>query len=406
VSLTSHKAGTRFGTVQSSAKKLTPETWAIYMFVAGFPSVQVVAEGLGIIDNETGGSFSADPGGDGAHFGGWQEDSSFGSVADRLDPEKATKAAYKRWKEDGESFYPAWGRWEKEQSGQDGAKNWARFKQVAETAAVKVATVGPSGGGDYKGSLVEEGVNLVKGPVESAEDFITEAFHFLTNFRSLGQLAAEATAWFLKLIAKAIWDYLIAPALHWTERAVSFYWVNFFGEGVEQGSGFGYQLRNNAGTITILFWSLGYAILWSDGQGSQLVSPQDSMLGQGVRGVEGLIARRNLVKPKDIKKSTPTKPKPKVSEVTIQPQGTFAVSRKRPVSVSSQGRKETEHGSSRRRLAPSPIQRPTKKLKIARGYSRKAQTQRPSSKPAKPGKPGMGTRPVRGGRTKDFASRR
>lgn len=238
---------------------------------------------------------------------------------------------------------------------------------------------------------VEGAIGGIVGGAGETVDFLGELVSTLTNFRKLGQLAAEASAWFLKLIAKAIWDYVIAPLLHWTERAVSFYWVNFFGAGTEQGSGFGYTLRNNAGTITILFWSLGYAILWSNGESASMVTPHDSLLGQGIKGVEGAIARRHLVKPKDVKAKTPDKPKEKVSTVPIEPQGTFSVSRKRPVSVTGQHMEGRQHGHSQRRFSPAPIQRPgRKKLAIAKGYTRRAQTP-PPKKSAKPRKSRVGT---------------
>jgi hypothetical protein len=308
-------------------------------------------------------------------------------------------------KSDG-GFQQAWWQWEEQQGEiEPGPVRAKKYMKIAEEALTGGGS-NPSFGEEIPvvGGLVGDAEGLVGdviGGAEGAADFLTKLAETVTNFRKLGQLLAEATAWFLKLIAKAIWDYVIAPLLHWTERAVSFYWVNFFGSGTEKGSGIGYTLRNNAGTITILFWSLGYAILWSNGQETGMVAPHESMLGQGIKGIDGAIARRHLVKPKDVKKKTPDKPKEKVSKVPIEPQGTFSVSRKRPITVTGQHMEGRQHGRSPRRFSPSPIQRPTgkqRKLTIAKGYSRRAQSPPPSQKPAKPGKPRMDTRLSRSNR--------
>jgi hypothetical protein len=223
-------------------------------------------------------------------------------------------------------------------------------KSVFEEA-LNTATFGLSGS-------IGEGVEAA----ESAEEFLQRLGETLLDFRALGNLAAQAFAWFIKLVAKAIWDYVVAPLVHWSERAVSFYWINFFGSGTEQGSGFGYQLRNNAGAITILFWAMGYAILWSDGTSAAPVALHESLLGQAVKGVDGYVARRNLIKPSKVKEKTPPKPKPKESSVVIERENTFSVSRKRPVTVQSEG--VTSDGSDRGGFKPSPVPRPTKKQKI------------------------------------------
>jgi hypothetical protein len=237
---------------------------------------------------------------------------------------------------------------------------------------------------------VEGAVGSVIGGAESAEQFLQQLAETLLDFRALGNLAAQASAWFIKLIAKAIWDYVIAPIVHWSERAVSFYWINFFGSGTERGSGFGYQLRNNAGAITILFWSMGYAILWSDGTSMTPVAAHESLLGQGVKGVEGAIARRNLIKPNKVKEKTPSKPIPKESKVPIQRKQTFTVARKRPVSVHTEGRQR----ASSQGFKPGPVPRPAKqkttgeqKIILPPGIEQKERRQQ---HPAKPSRPRMG----------------
>lgn len=345
MSLSSLKSGTVFGSptngvVGSKGGTLTPQEWAAIMILAGFPrDPKVIAEGLGTIYVESG--FNSNPGGDGAHFGAWQEDSSFGSVADRLDPVKSTKGAKARWQADGKSFYPAWTRWQVEQSGRNGAQEGIkRYSGVAKEALSNIPSGG--GGGGWipglpdPGDLIEAGEDVVGG-ITSAEDFLVELAKTVLDFRKLGQLMAEAVAWLLRLILKAIWDYVIAPLIHWAERAETFYWRNFFGTGVEKGSGVGYQLRQNAGIITIGFWALGYAILWSDGESLAPAESHNSMLGQTVKKIEGTIARRNLVKPENVEKETPTKPKPTSSTVQIEKTRELAVNRKRPVTVTGSG---------------------------------------------------------------------
>jgi hypothetical protein len=130
----------------NSAGTSSPAEWAMTMLKAGFPpNIKTLTEGLGIINAES--AFNSNPGGDGAHFGAWQEDSSFGSVAERLNPFKSTVAALKRWRADG-GFFPAWGRWQLEQSGADGSKN-QQFRSDAE-AALRAIAGGASAGGASK----------------------------------------------------------------------------------------------------------------------------------------------------------------------------------------------------------------------------------------------------------------
>lgn len=402
MSLASHRGGTSFHKVPT-ATGLSPKQFAVLIRKAAEtvglnPTPTLIAQGLGTIEAEGGfdGSLWTS---NSSQLGPWAEEASFGSEADRLDPWKSTLAAMKNVKENG-GYQQAWWQWEEQQGEvETGKVRAAKYMTIAHEAmgvpaGVFHAQTKQTLSGIPGLEQAEEGVNAIGGAISSTEDFLTQVFHVLTDFRKLGQLAAEAMAWFIKLIGKAIWDYVVAPLLHWTERAVSFYWVNFFGSGTEKGSGVGYVLRNNAGTITILFWSLGYAILWSNGQETGMVAPHESMLGQGVKGIDAAIARRHLVKPKDVKKKTPDKPKEKVSKVPVEPQGTFSVSRKRPVTVTGQHMEGRQHGRSPRRFTPSPVPRPTKKLAIAKGYSRRAQSP-PPKKPAEPGKPRMGTRPGR-----------
>lgn len=359
MSIQSQKAGDQFyglidpGNLDKNLKKgserpvkvgkLTPKQWTVIMLIAGFPeNAKVLAEGLGTINLESG--FDASSPGDGTHIGAWQEEPSFGSREDRLNPYKATVAARKRWAADGHSFYNAWTRWQIEQSGRNGAAEGVATYMgltreiLSEWHVNRSSLLGDLANaiGDVGGAIAGVPGDII-GSITSAEDFLVEIAKTLLDFKRLGQLAAEGFSWFLRLLAKALWDYVIAPLIHWQERAVSFYWTNFFGAGTERGSGFGYVLRDNAGVITITFWALGYAILWSDGTSLSPIDASGSMLGQAVKKIDGTFARRHLVKPEDVKNKTPKKPKPQTSTVQIERTKAFSVSRNRPVKVAPTG---------------------------------------------------------------------
>lgn len=348
--------GTQFGHTNTLRGKLTLEEWGWIMVACGFPRTsQVIAEGLATIDNESEGNSEAGKGT--AHVGAWQESADFGPEADRLDPIKSTQLAYKYWKRDGETFRNTWTQWEVSRPGAPGAPGWEQYQSIAQKIAVQLhpgtsitsvipgpikqalETSGiPVSAGEAVAGAVTGGVSSVVGGIESAEDFLTELAKTLLDFRSLGQLAAEAFSWFLRLILKAIWDYVIAPVFHWTERATVWYWENFFETGTERGSGVGYQLRQNGGIITISFWALGAGILWSDKPiGISPVAPQNTPLGRTIKGIEGKFARRNLTPPSKVKEKTPKKPKPKEATVAIERVGTYSVTRNRPVKVSGSG---------------------------------------------------------------------
>lgn len=330
MSLSSQRSGNTFKKAKHGGHTLSPEEMAALMIFAGFPAktqkdLQVIAEGVATVEGESGFDPTARDYVSGTHIGLWQEEPGWGTEAERLDPLKSTILAYKHWKADG-GFQQEWGQYDGE-----AWRNWKRHKKAAENAAVKVATMQPSGGGPQ--GLVEDAA----GAIDNAGDFLTEMASTLLDFRRLGQLFAEAVAWFIRLILKAIWDYVIAPLFHWAERAVSWYWVNFFGTGTERGSGLGYILRQNAGIITIIFWALGYAILWSDGTSPTPTAAHNTVLGRGIKGVEGLVARRNLINPSKVQDKTPNKPKVKATTVPITRTSELAVTRKRPVSVSGPG---------------------------------------------------------------------
>lgn len=331
---------------------------------------KLIAQALGIIEAENGFDGSAWFGqGASGHIGPFAMSPAFGSVAERMNKVSASRIALESWKGAGESWYSGWTKWEGGETEGTGESRAPKFYRIAEEGLKRAGVSGYVG--EPEGTLGEPklpGQNLAEEVVSDAEsvgEFLGELADTLFNFKKLGALAASAMAWFLKLILKAIWDYVIHPALNWVERATSWYWVNFFGEGVEPGSGVGYVLRSNAGIITIGFWALGYGALFTDGTSlSPVGKASHTLLGQGFKTAEGKVARRSLIKPSQVKEKTPDKPKPKVSTIPIERAQTFSVGRKRAVSVTSgsaatkvtEGRKS--NGSSERQSAP--VARPQK----------------------------------------------
>jgi len=117
---------------------LSPQEWAAIIVAQasrlGYKMTpRQVAEGVGVVFAESSGNASSNPAGN-EHIGAWAEEPGMGSEAQRLDAVAATKAALERWKADGESWWPAWGRWEKEQSGTSGTTRYKDYIGVAERA--------------------------------------------------------------------------------------------------------------------------------------------------------------------------------------------------------------------------------------------------------------------------------
>ncbi len=398
MTLASQKAGTSFGSLKVKSKgQLSDDEWARIMLACGFPPVaRVIAEGLAVIHNESGGIAGENLAPGNPHVGPWAEGTEGfpASEAARLDPIQSTKAAYANWysnaKQSGSlfgNFEQAWGKWEAEQGGKNVQAEYSNYIATATAAIRNKSGGGPvthgvqgepeSGGGKsfgeeipVIGGLIGDAENAVGGAVndaESAANFLKELGETLLNFRKLGALAAQAFAWFIRLILKAIWEYVIAPIIHWNERAVAWYWNNFFGVGTEKGSGVGYILRENAMIITIIFWGMGYAILWTNGESLSPTEPHESMLGGAVKSVEGKVARRNLIKPQDVNKETPKKPPAKSSTVTLEKTRELAVSRNRPVKVSpagqdvNTGRNTNDQQSSERVARPAEGETQSKK---------------------------------------------
>lgn len=113
------------------------------MIAAGFPpEPRIIAEGIGVVHAESGGDASEDSQGESGHIGLWAESPAFGSAKCRLDPLCSTKAAYKIGWLPTKSFYSAWGRWEAEQSGKNGATNAPEHMSTATSVISQVKAHG------------------------------------------------------------------------------------------------------------------------------------------------------------------------------------------------------------------------------------------------------------------------
>lgn len=171
---------------------------------------------------------------------------------------------------------------------------------------------------------------------------IGDLIALLTDPSKLAAMFAKTSAFFIRIIGRAMWDYCIAPPWHWTERAVDYYYKEVMSD---EGEGFYYS---NAGIITMLFWGIGYGVLWAsvdDDNGYGLArTPRDSMLGRAIQNAQLTTASRKLTKPGDTGKATPNKPTPETSRSTIAQTRTIATNRRRPVTVTTIGGKDDGSG--------------------------------------------------------------
>lgn len=198
----------------------------------------------------------------------------------------------------------------------------------------------PASGGGLSLPSIPNPLNVVDEAAKAIVDFLK----FILSPKAIGEFIAKAVAFVVKSIFKAIWQYVIAPIVHWHQRAVMYYWdVTLLARG-----------RTNAksvldepgvkGFVTFSFWATGYAILWAkvDGERSLSADPHRTALGSLIRGFGNTRARGRLVKPKDVKRKTPQKPTPQESSVEIIEQRRLAAERPRQVRVSGTPESESE----------------------------------------------------------------
>jgi hypothetical protein len=203
-----------------------------------------------------------------------------------------------------------------------------------------LAAYNPGGGQGYINYILGQDVTidtnasqLVPDSIEGTTDAIGGGImDIIRDPAKLGALAAKTSAYFWRLFGKAMWDYAIAPPVHWTERAVDYYYYHIM-SGEEEGTYYSY-----AGIVTMVFWGMGYGILWStlDDNGLKAARrPRDSILGRTVQGAQLGAARRKLGKPGATNDETPPKPEPTETTAEIEVVRTVATNRRRAVTVSN-----------------------------------------------------------------------
>lgn len=198
----------------------------------------------------------------------------------------------------------------------------------------------PSGGGISLPSIPN--------PLSAADDAahaIADFIRFVLSPKDIAALIARIAAYVLKLYFKAVWDFVVAPILHWHQRAAQWYYTNIM---LEQGGqvtvpgpvpGKSTTLPpGGAAFVTLSFWATGFAILWAradgkDGTGLFASKPHRTALGQLIRSAGNSVARRRLIKPGDVKKKTKTKPTPQTSSTQMDEVRRLSVDRPRTVRV-------------------------------------------------------------------------
>lgn len=170
--------------------------------------------------------------------------------------------------------------------------------------------------------------------VDDAAKTIAEFVRFMLSPTDIASLLARVAAYFIKLFFKALWSYIVAPVLHWQQRATQWYYSNIL---LENGGRVDKLPSGVPAFVTLSFWATGFAILWAraDGNGGGLATsePQRTPVGRMVRAFGNTVARRKLVKPKDVKKKTPQKPTPQESATHIDMIRRVAATQTRQVKV-------------------------------------------------------------------------
>lgn len=177
-------------------------------------------------------------------------------------------------------------------------------------------------------------------PIKDGWNAIKSLIQLILSPEAFAKLWARVFAFFFKMVWKAFFDIVIAPPWHWTQRAVNYYFNNIMS--AKAGTGFYYK---SAGIVTILFWSIGYGILWGKAeQGVGLAqNARESMLGRSIKSGQNVFANRKVTKPKDVEAKTSTKPEAVTSQAAVSLMRSISVSRRRPVTVRQNG--GTEDGT-------------------------------------------------------------
>lgn len=208
--------------------------------------------------------------------------------------------------------------------------------------AVKSAQTATSGGEVAPGSSgVTHNASLLN-PIEDAGSLLSTITDLLTgNLGDLGAKVAQAGLAVVKGMSIGFADLIVAPMWHWNQRATAYYALQIFPTQKSEGQGFQFTMF----AWTAGFWGVGYALLYTEpgsgqykGSGLRPVPARRARIAHHTRRLQAIPARRALVKPGDVKRSTPKKPKPAISKATVTLQTSMTTTRPRQVKV---------HGSTR-----------------------------------------------------------
>lgn len=185
------------------------------------------------------------------------------------------------------------------------------------------------------GKVVGEGFSIAKDLAEG-------------NYEDLGAKFALVSLQLAKDLAVGVVDLIVGPAWHWNQRSVSWY-SKIVLDPTKYGDGSDDQW---AFIWTAAFWGLGYVLLYTDPDSKSLkpAPPHRSRFTKHARRLQSIPARRTLIKPKDVREKTPSKPKPVVSSAALTPVDTMSTERSRTVRVKS-------NGSDRPNSSQVPVQR-------------------------------------------------
>lgn len=225
------------------------------------------------------------------------------------------------------------------------AEYLGKDKESAETKAGEnpVEKVEGSVTGEPKGEQKDAGLieGILGGGIggKLAEDFAT------ANASDAALRMGEIGISIIRDVGVGFVDLIIAPAWHWNQRTVATYTKFVLGNK---------EKPSNDSTLqwalpwTAAFWGLGYALLWTDigsGTGLKPVAPHKSVFSRHVRRSQSIPARRQLLKPRNVKKNTPTKPKPTESKAAIVHVNIMTAERPRTVRIgNSNARNSTSQG--------------------------------------------------------------
>lgn len=197
-----------------------------------------------------------------------------------------------------------------------------------------------SGIGDAASDIIGAPGKIL-GAGKDAAEFIGELAEVILNPTKLAELLADVFAWWVKLVWKSIWKWVLAPPFHWCQRATVYYFDNIMGSKDGRNSGYYYDY---AAGVTVAFWAVGYSILWrhSDDISLPANSGTDSAVGRAVSTASSLVAKRKVTSPNKVKAATPDKPKPVPSKAPVEKVRTLSATRRRSVTVGTGG--TLDHG--------------------------------------------------------------